>query len=213
MNRNASSNPGTNTSTNTSAHLSVRPGQSVRVLYPWSEFEQMRRQMDDLVGGLMGFTNPSRLLATQSPTGTVAEFDFSPDIYETATELVFVAPVPGLDPNDLNIEATESSLVIRGERKPFYQQEGATQHRQSWWSTRMGTFQASYTLPFEINPEGIQAHYRNGILELHLPKVEATKPRKVKVNVLGDASMNAVTGTPAETVATVETVENREARA
>lgn len=208
MSRNTTSNHGSHLASNAGANLSPRSGQTVRVLYPWSEFEQMRRQMDDLVGGLMGFTNPARLLSAQAPSSTMSEYDFSPDIYETPTELVFVAPVPGMDPNDLSIEATENTLTVRGERKPFYQQEGATQHRQSWWSARLGTFQASYTLPFEINPEGIQAHYRNGVLELHLPKVEAAKPRKVKVNVLGDASMNAVTSTPTETV---ETVESREA--
>lgn len=189
MNRN--SNPNANVNVNASNSPVGRSGASVRLLYPWSEFEQMRRQVDDLVGGLMGYTTPSRLLATQANPSTSGDYDFSPDIYETASELVFVAPVPGLDPNDLHIEATEATLTVRGERKPFYQQDGATQHRQSWWSARTGTFQASYTLPFEINPEGIQAHYRNGVLELHLPKVEAHKPRTVKVNILSDATLNA----------------------
>ena len=203
MNRNANANVNVNASNS----LAGRSGQSVRVLYPWAEFEQMRRQVDDLVGGLMGYTTPSRLLAAQGNQSVSGDYDFSPDIYETASELVFVAPVPGLDPKDLHIEATEASLTVRGERKPFYQQEGATQHRQSWWSARTGTFQASYTLPFEINPEGIQAHYRNVVLELHLPKVEAHKPRTVKVNVLSDTTLNAEpTPTIAPVANTQETV-------
>jgi len=119
--------------------------------------------------------------AGTSFTGT---YDLSPDIFETQEELVFVLPIPGLDPSDLNIEATADTLSIRGEHKPFYQNENAVQHRQSFWSKAQGAFQWTYTLPVEIDPNAIQASYRNGMLELHLPKSEAAKPKAVKVNVV-----------------------------
>ena len=183
-----------NRNTNTNSTLATRPAQSVRGWNPWSEFEQMRRQMDELVGTLGGYVAPARLAVATPGLPQTVDFDFSPDIYETNSEFVFVAPIPGLDANDLRIEATENALTIRGERKPFFQQEGATQHRQSWWSARLGAFEVGYTLPSEINPEAVQAHYRNGMLELHLPKVLPNKPKSVKINVLSDANGQAQQG-------------------
>ncbi len=176
--------------------LASRNAQPLNRWNPWSEFEQMRREMDTLMGGLIPAMPQARLAALP---GAALNYDleFSPDIYETAGEFVFVAPIPGLDSNDLQIEVTENTLTLKGERKPFFQQEGATQHRQSWWSARLGAFQASFTLPVEINAEGVQAHYRNGVLELHLPKAEPAKPKTVKVNISGNPAPATIESAPA----------------
>jgi HSP20 family protein len=167
---------------NTGTSLVQRPSETVARWNPWREFDRMQRQMDDVVGRFFGFTPLSNLIPPTPGTG-YSDFGFSVDLYETDEELVLIAPVPGLAPGDLNIEATADTLTISGERKPFYQNEKATRHTQSWWSTGQGSFRSSFTLPVEIDPNGIQANYRHGVLELHLPKSEAAKPKAVKVNV------------------------------
>ncbi len=145
----------------------------------WNEFETVRRQMDDLFAGVIGYTPVARILNT----GT--DIEISPDVFETENELVFLLPVPGVEPDDIQVEATADTLLIKGERKPLYQKEGAVQHRQSWWSARQGSFTLNYNLPFEINSEAVSAHYHNGILELHLPKAESVRPRTVQVQIAG----------------------------
>ncbi|CEK16817.1 molecular chaperone (small heat shock protein) [Chthonomonas calidirosea] len=161
--------------------LTVRSNENVARWNPWAEFDRMHRYMDDLFASLMGYTPLSRMLGS---TAFVGDPELSPDVFETDEEIVFVVPLPGINPEDLHIEATTDTISIRGERKPFYQAENAVQHRQSLWTARgTGTFQISYTLPVEINPNKVEANYRNGVLEVHLPKAEAVKPKTVKINV------------------------------
>lgn len=168
---------------NTNAALAVRPATSVNRWDPWTEMAQTRTQMDDLFSRFFGYTPLSRLMPTTPETSYRNGVEFSYDLYEASDELVFIAPLPGINAEDLNIEATANALILRGERKPFYTNENATLHRQGWWSTGTGAFQVSFTLPIEIDPNNIQANYRSGVLELHLPKSEAARPKTVKVNV------------------------------
>jgi len=140
----------------------------------WNDVEQMQRQIDDVVSGLFGY---SPAAPAKSGVG------FAPDLYETEEALVLVAPLPGIDPENLQIEATEDTLKVKGEQKPFYQNEKARLVRQGHGTSARGEFEFNYALPIQINPENVQAHYRNGVLELHLPKAEAVKPKTIKVNV------------------------------
>lgn len=157
-----------------------RPGET---LNRWNEMEQMQRRMDETFAGLFGYTPLARLIPSVGNPASVGEAGLSPDLFETEDELILIAPLPGVDAANLNIEATEDTLTLKGERKPFYQNEQARQLRQGSWSASHGEFQFTYALPILINPENVQAHYRNGVLELHLPKAEAVKPKTIKVNV------------------------------
>lgn len=163
--------------------MTLRPVPSVAQRTPWNDVEALRRRMDDLFSTVTGYTPVSQLLNTS------IDSDITPDVFETDGEMVFILPVPGIDPKEISVETTADTLTIRGERKPFFQSEGAVQHRQSWWSSRTGTFSLSYTLPVEINPETVRASYRAGVLELHLPKAESVKPKSIKVNVTDEPSV------------------------
>ncbi len=159
------------------AVMTVRPVPSMTTRTPWNDMEALRRRMDDLFSSVTGYTPVSQLLNTS------IDSDITPDVFETDTEMVFILPVPGIDPNEISVETTADTLTIKGERKPFFQNEGAVQHRQSWWSSRTGTFSLSYTLPVEINTDKVIASYRMGVLELHLPKAESVRPKAVKVSI------------------------------
>jgi HSP20 family protein len=159
----------------------------------WSEFDEMNRQMDALFGNVLGFAPVARFIPAM-PGASYVNHEFTPDIYEADDELVYVLPLPGIDAEALQVEATADTLTIRGERKPCYQNEKARQLRQGWWSAGQGSFEMRFSLPLEVQAENVQAHYRNGILELHLPKAEAIKPKSIKVNVASQPE----TITPAE---------------
>ena len=81
---------------------------------------------------------------------------------------------------DFNLEVNDGSLTVSGERKPDGLSDGVEYHR----SERMhGRFSRSFYLPQTVNQDGIKATYRDGILEIHVPKVEEAKPRQIAISV------------------------------
>ena len=104
----------------------------------------------------------------------------SVDIRETENELVVKADIPDMKFEDIDVRLENGTLTLRGERK-FEQAE-----KQGGWhrvERSYGTFERVFTLPDTVNPEGVQADYKNGTLTVTLPKKEIAKPRQIKVQV------------------------------
>jgi len=99
------------------------------------------------------------------------------DIYETPEALVVEAEVAGMKQKDIDIELSGDTLTIKGERKPEPGREFLRQERN------YGTFQRAFTLGVPINPAGVRARYREGVLEITLPKAEEARPRQVRIEV------------------------------
>ncbi|MDP8990461.1 MAG: Hsp20/alpha crystallin family protein [Acidobacteriota bacterium] len=102
------------------------------------------------------------------------------DIQETENELILKADVPDMEMKDIDVRMENGSLTLRGERKFEAQTEGGW-HRVE---RSYGTFERAFTLPDTVNPEGVKADYKNGVLTVTLPKKEVAKPRQIKVNVV-----------------------------
>jgi HSP20 family protein len=100
------------------------------------------------------------------------------DIFEDGNEIVFKVELPGLKQDQIDIELTGETLTIKGERK-FED----TQRKENYIRVERayGQFQRSFTIPVPVEHDSVKASYRDGILEVHLPKAEATKPKKVQV--------------------------------
>lgn len=94
---------------------------------------------------------------------------------ETDKEMVIRADVPGFEPKDFDIHVSGNVLTIRAEQK---QESGQKKGGYAFSERRL---QRSLTLPASTNPDKIEAHYHNGVLELHLPKTEQSKGRKIEV--------------------------------
>ena len=73
------------------------------------------------------------------------------------------------------------TLTLRGERKFEAQKSEGGWHRVE---RSYGTFERAFTLPDSVNPDGVKADYKNGVLTVTLPKKEVAKPRQIKVNVV-----------------------------
>lgn len=97
---------------------------------------------------------------------------------EDADAYTVRAELPGVKSDDLNLEATAKSVTISGERKADIE-EGGRYHRRERES---GKFSRVLGIPGEINPDGIEARMKNGVLVLTLPKAEAVKPRRISVH-------------------------------
>jgi HSP20 family protein len=100
------------------------------------------------------------------------------DIYETEDALVLTAMLPGVSKDDVSIEVHNNTLLLRGERKPASAVSDERYYRRE---CVYGPFQRSFVLPATVDQNQVQATYHDGILELHLPKVEAAKPRRIAI--------------------------------
>lgn len=102
------------------------------------------------------------------------------DIYETENELVVKADLPEVEEKDLDVRVEDNTLTIRGERK-F--EKSVSEDNFLRIERAYGTFSRSFSLPHAVNPDAIKAEYRNGVLHVHIPKREESKPKQIKVNV------------------------------
>ena len=98
--------------------------------------------------------------------------------WETEDALFVEAELPGLSQNDLELEIIGSELTIKGHR-PEIKQQGESYHRQERGT---GSFLRRLRLPFDVDTANVEARLENGVLQIRLPKAEAAKPRKIKVN-------------------------------
>jgi HSP20 family protein len=101
------------------------------------------------------------------------------DVAETQEKIIVRAEVPGMRQEDISIEFANGLLTIRGDRK-LEKTEGVTWHRVE---RIYGNFSRSFTLPRTVDPEKISASYREGILEIEVPKREEAKPKHIKIAV------------------------------
>ena len=102
------------------------------------------------------------------------------DLFESKDSYLIRAELPGMSREDFNLELNEGVLTLSGERRGEEPAEGV-EYRHS--ERLAGKFSRSFHLPQTVAQDGIKATYRDGILEVHVPKAEEAKPKKITVNV------------------------------
>jgi HSP20 family protein len=102
------------------------------------------------------------------------------DVFDTKDAIVLKAELPGLSPEDIDVEIDENVLTIKGERR-F--QEALEDGRYYRLERSYGHFARSLTLPPGVRGDQIEAAFDQGVLKVRVPKAEEVKPRKVAVNV------------------------------
>jgi HSP20 family protein len=101
------------------------------------------------------------------------------DILESRDSYLIRAELPGMKKEDFNLEVKEGSLTLSGERKFEEPANGVEYHRVERVA---GRFLRSFSLPQTVKADEIKATYRDGILEIHVPKAEEAKPRQITIN-------------------------------
>ena len=102
------------------------------------------------------------------------------DVYEDPHAIVVRAEIPGMRQEEIDIEIAAEMLTIKGERK-FDDEE--RRERYVRIERQYGAFQRSFTIGVPIDENKVRATYKNGVLEITLPKSEAVRPKKVQVAV------------------------------
>jgi HSP20 family protein len=103
------------------------------------------------------------------------------DLYQNNDNVVAVVELPGLRKEDIEISLQDGTLTIAGERKS---QSGGENGESATRTERFsGKFRRSVTVPTRVDPNKVNATYKDGILTITLPKAEEAKPKQIKVNV------------------------------
>lgn len=108
--------------------------------------------------------------------------DWSPlvDIYEAGEKYLVRTELPGVDKEDVSVSVDENILTIKGTKQFVDAKEGEKWKRVE---TQYGEFVRSFTLPEEVDVDQISAAYKNGVLELSIPKVEPKKAKMIDVEI------------------------------
>jgi HSP20 family protein len=101
------------------------------------------------------------------------------DIAEEKDRILITAELPGFKENEIEIQTENGMLTLRGERRFEKETDGKSYHRVE---RSYGQFLRSFSLPNNVDRERIKATFRNGLLEVDLPKREDAKPRTIKVS-------------------------------
>jgi HSP20 family protein len=110
---------------------------------------------------------------------TTGQGPFPPiNVFQQGEDFLAIIELPGIDKGTLQIQAKENSIRISG-RKSVDVAEADSVHRRE---RLFGEFDRSLSLPVQLDPDGIKAEYRNGILAVFMPRSERDKPRTIKID-------------------------------
>ncbi len=142
--------------------------RGLAVWSPFAELERIRKEFD-------------RLLEDFLPATAEREHILAPpvDIYETDSEVVIKAELPGVKKEDIDVTIKENSVHIKAERKEEREDKTENVHRVERF---YGRIERIVPLPVEVKPEDAKAEYKDGVLEIRIPKVKVTKEAKVQVS-------------------------------
>ncbi len=102
------------------------------------------------------------------------------DISEDKNNIVVKADLPGMKQEDIEVVLEDDVLTIRGERKSEKEEKDKNFHRVE---RSYGAFERSIRLDTNVDKEKITANYKDGVLEIIMPKTESAKPKQLKINV------------------------------
>jgi HSP20 family protein len=130
----------------------------------------MRAEMDRVFESTFG-------TFSRSPA-PLSRWNAAVDVYQDKDQFTVVVELPGLKKEEIEISLHDDTLTISGERKREESSEQEFLTERSY-----GKFQRSLTLPSAVDAEAVKANYKNGLLQVVLPKAEQTKPKQIEVDL------------------------------
>jgi HSP20 family protein len=143
-------------------------------LMRWEPF----REMDDLLRGIGPLWG--RLPAIARPVDGTSDFVPSADVIEREKEYVIKLDLPEVRKEDVQVLFDDGVLMIKGERKVEREKKEETVHRTE---RCFGVFERSFALPGDVDPKGIHAECREGVLLVNLPRVQTEKRQPVAITI------------------------------
>lgn len=142
---------------------------------PWREFEDMEKRLSTIFG-----RSPITTSGEKKEAMAVAEWSPLVDISEDDKEYVVKAELPEMKKEEIKINVLDDVLSISGERKYEKEEKSKKYHRVE---RAYGSFMRSFTLPEDADGSKVSAEYKDGVLNVRLPKSEKARPKSIEVKV------------------------------
>jgi HSP20 family protein len=133
----------------------------------------LQEEMNMVLGGFLG-------TAKMGEDTTLVRWAPRVDIVEVNGTYELTADLPGLKKDDIKIEIHDNVLTLRGEKKL---EEEKKDKNYRLCERYFGEFVRTFTLPENVNKDGIEAEFKDGVLTVAIPKVEKAKPKQIEVKV------------------------------
>jgi len=145
-------------------------------LVRWDPFRELQEMSDRLNRTL---TRPALRNGGKEDL-TVADWVPTVDISESEGGYLIKAELPEVKKEDVKVTVEDGVLTLSGERRQEKEEKGKKYHRVE---RSYGSFVRSFSLPESVDESGVKAEYKDGVLNLHLPKTEKVKPKSIEVKV------------------------------
>jgi HSP20 family protein len=157
--------------------------KETKAVTPWRPFmdltrweRDMDRMMEDFFGRRPRPWWPPRWFGNEEMQLTAPAVD----MFEEKDDIVVKAEIPGMEKENIEVNLTDHTLTIKGEKK----KEDEVKKENYYRSERSyGSFLRTLPLPADVQGDKVKASFKNGVLEVRLPKTEAAKAKEVKVKV------------------------------
>jgi len=146
-------------------------------LVRWDPFRELEEVSDRLN---RMFARPVASGTNGKETMIVADWTPSVDISKTEGEYLIKAEIPDVKKEDVKVTVEDGVLTIQGQRKQEKEEKGTKYHRIE---RSYGSFVRTFSLPDVIETDRVKAEFKDGVLNLHLPKSERAKPKAIEVKV------------------------------
>lgn len=153
----------------------------------WDEMRRMQDEMDSVFGRVFSFGPGFGRLDVpllEAPKSQIIPKDFRQpltDLFETENEVVAKLEIPGVNKEDIKVNATEDTIEIKAEKRQEKKEDkkGVYRYERSY-----SGFYRCMALPEKVNPDKITTSFKEGVLELKMPKAEPGKTKVKQITVL-----------------------------
>ena len=147
---------------------------------PWDDFRRFEEIMNRMFEEFRGRPSARRLLPSGERGAVVPAQHREPfiDVIESDKEIIATAEMPGLEKQDININVTEDRLEISAQTK---HEEKKEEKGYIYRERRSGSYYRAISLPSPVDPDKSNASYKNGVLEIKMPKTEVKKKTPLKI--------------------------------
>lgn len=155
------------------ARGSLEPYRSTGWLSP---FEKMEDRFEDFFRrpfGMPLWSGMPRMMEEIEPTPNV-------DIFEEGDNIVLKSEMPGMSKEDIEVNLTDDTITLSGEKKKEEKVEKKDYYR---FERSFGSFKRSFALPSEVQSDKAKASFKNGVLEIKIPKSEEAKKKEKKIEI------------------------------
>jgi HSP20 family protein len=139
----------------------------------WQPLTRLQRQVDRLFSDFM-----SPISDVESDLSSMTVFSPACDVTETDNSYQINFDIPGVKKDDVKVELRDNVLSVSGERKSDQEKKGRNRYLRECC---YGAFERSFTLPSKVNASKVQAEFKDGSLQIEVPKTQASQAQRIEI--------------------------------